>query len=210
MDKIITTASRVISGFTFPLLMPTYAMLVAFTTTFLYFLPGQPLLTISLVTLGITVMLPIIAIYILHTLGFVSDPLLNDRNDRTMPFIVTTLCYIGLAVYLWRIHAPQWMTAFMVGAAALIVMILFINLVWKISGHAAGMGGLTALSIFLVYKGYSIVPGVWLPCMTIILSGFVCTARMLLGRHTLGQVATGYLLALIVIYLSMLLSGTAS
>ncbi|MDE6449538.1 MAG: hypothetical protein K2L41_05600, partial [Muribaculaceae bacterium] len=84
MEKTITLISRIISGLTFPLLMPTYAMLVAFATTFLFFLPGQPILTVSLVTLGITAMLPIIAIYILHHVGIISDPLLNSRRDRTI------------------------------------------------------------------------------------------------------------------------------
>lgn len=206
MEKTITLISHIISGLTFPLLMPTYAMLVAFATTFLFFLPGQPILTVSLVTLGITAMLPIIAIYFLHHVGIVSDPLLNSRRDRTIPYIVTILSYIGSGAYLWKISAPAWMTAFMMGAAALLAIILFINLVWKISGHAAGMGGLTALSVFLVYKGYCILPSLWLPCSIIVISGIVCSARLLLGRHTLGQVAAGYALAFSVIYLSMLMS----
>lgn len=207
MDKTLTITSRVISGLTFPLLMPTYAMLLAFTTTFLSFLPNRPILTVSLITFGVTVMLPIIAIYVMHVIGTITDPLLNNRRDRTLPFVFTMLTYLGLSVYLWKIHAPHWMTAFMVGAAALIIVILFINLVWKISGHAAGMGGLTALTVFIVYKGYSIVPGPWLPCALVTLSGIVCTSRLLLGRHTLGQVAAGYALAFTVIYLSMLLSN---
>lgn len=206
MDKVITQISKVLSGLTFPLLMPTYAILVAFSTTFLFFLPGQPILTVSLVTLGVTAMMPIIAIYLLHHIGIVSDPLLNNRRDRTIPFIVTILCYIGLGAYLWKISAPTWMTSFMMGGAALLAIILFINLVWKISGHAAGMGGLTALSVYLVYKGFCIVPGLWLPCTVIIISGIVCSARLLLGRHTLGQVAAGYFLAFAVLYISMLLS----
>lgn len=210
MDKILTITSRVISGLSFPLLMPTYAMLLAFSTTFLSFLPNRPILTVSLVTIGVTVMLPVIAIYVMHTLGIVADPLLNNRRDRSLPFVFTVFTHLGLSVYLWKIHAPQWMTAFMVGAAALIVVILFINMVWKISGHAAGMGGLTALSVFLAYRGYSVIPGVWVPCIVIILSGIVCTSRLLLNRHTLGQVAAGYALSLTIIYLSMLLSGTVS
>ncbi len=186
--------------------MPTYAILVAFSATFLYFIPGQPVLTVSLVTLGVTMMLPIIVIYFLHHIGIISDPLLNNRRDRTIPFIATILCYIGLGAYLWKINAPAWMTAFMMGGAALLAIILFINLVWKISGHAAGMGGLTALSVYIVYKGYCIVPGLWLPCAMITVSGIVCSARLLLDRHTLGQVAAGYAIAFTVIYISMLLS----
>lgn len=207
MNKLLDTGARVISGLTFPLLMPTYALLLAFGTTFLNILPGRSVLVIELVAFGATVMIPIIAIYALNARGVIKDPLLNQRRDRTIPFVVTMLSYIGMAVYLWHLNAPVWMTGFMVGAAAVLLAMLFINLVWKISGHAAGMGGLTALAIFVVHRGYCIVPGVTLPCVLIVVSGIVCSSRLLLSRHTLSQVTAGYFLSLTVIYLSMLLAA---
>ncbi|MDE6085536.1 MAG: hypothetical protein K2G40_03935, partial [Muribaculaceae bacterium] len=164
------------------------------------------LVTVLLVTLGVTIMLPVIAIYILPATGRISAPLLNNRHDRTIPFAVTALCYLGLSGYLWKIHAPGWMTAFMLGAAALVGIVLIINSFWKISGHAAGLGGLTALTVFLTYRGFSL-GGLSLPAMIIILSGIVCTCRLLLNRHSLSQVAAGYFLSLVVIYTSLLVAN---
>lgn len=198
--------SRLISGLTFPLLMPTYAILLSFCTTFLWYLPSRPLVTTTLVIFGITAMVPIIAIYFLHAAGIISDPMLNNRRDRTIPYAITTACYLGAAAYLHAIHAPIWMTAYAIGAAVLVIIIMCINLRWKISGHAAGMGGLTALAAYVTYRGYCIVPSMWLPAVMVILSGIVCTARLLLGRHTLTQVAAGYALAFAGIYISMFLS----
>ena len=207
MDKAIKISSRIISGITFPLLMPTYAMLLVFTTTFMSYLPGKPVITVLLVTFGATVMLPVIAIYVLRVTRVISDPLLNNQRDRTIPYIFTAIIYGALAGYLWHIGAPVWMIAFMLGAMAVLGIITCINLVWKISGHAAGMGGLTALAVFLAYRGYSIEPGLWIPSAIIILSGLVCTARLLLDRHSLLQVTAGYFLSLTVVYLAMLLAN---
>lgn len=207
MNKIINIPARIISAIAFPILMPAYAILIAFTQTYLRLLPGNTLITVLLVTIGVTIMLPVIAIYVLHMTGRISDPLLNNRRDRAIPFALSALCYLGLSGYLWKIHAPGWMTAFMLGAAALVGIILIINSFWKISGHAAGMGGLTALTVFLTYRGF-FLGGLTLPVLIVLASGIVCTCRLLLNRHSLSQVAAGYFLSFIVIYTSLLVANT--
>lgn len=206
MNNMITTIARIISILTYPLLMPSYAILIAFSQTYLRLLPGNALITILLVTIGITVMIPVIAIYLLYLKGRITDPALNSRRERNIPLALTSLCYLGMATYLWCLHAPGWMAAFMLGAAIVTALLLVINLKWKISGHAAGLGGLTALSLFLCYRGYAFA-GLWLPVTVIIVAGIVTTSRLLLGRHTLSQVTAGFLLSLGVIYVSMLVAG---
>ena len=188
--------------------MPTYAFIIAFSCTFLKMLPGRACITVTLVTFGLTAMIPVIAIYLLHIARIIKDPLLNNRHDRLFPYIRSMLCYLATSLYLHFVHAPSWMMAFMIGGASLLAIIMLINIRWKISGHAAGMGALTALSVFLVYKGYSIIPGPWLPSIIILLSGIVGTARMVLGRHTLTQVAAGYSLSILVLYITLIVSGT--
>ena len=91
MDKIINISARVLSALAFPILMPAYAILLAFTQTYLRLLPGNTLITVLLVTIGVTIMIPVIAIYVLHTTGRITDPLLNNRQDRTIPFALTAL-----------------------------------------------------------------------------------------------------------------------
>lgn len=206
IDKVILQIAKVLSGITFPLLMPSYAMLLIFTTTYLSYLPGSAFLSVMLVTIGVTVMLPVIAIYILSARGIIKDPLLNNRGDRTIPYGVTILCYVGLAVYLWKISAPDWMIAFTLAGAAVLMVLVLINLGWKISGHAAGMGALTALMLYLSYKGFLIWPGVALPCLMILLSGLVATSRLLLGRHNLAQIAAGYFLSLGAVLVTLIIA----
>ena len=203
MNRILQTISRILSVITYPLFMPTYAILIAFKTTVLNYLPGNPVIPITLVTFGITVAIPVIAIYLLNLFKVISDPLLNKRRDRTYPFLIALASYIGFGGYLVRLHAPMWLSSFAFGAAALLLVMALINLKWKISGHAAGMGGLAALSVYLVYKGYCLMPGTLLPCLTVLIAGLVGTARLLLGRHTVGQVTAGYFLALFMLYAAL-------
>ncbi len=206
MNQILTLIARIVSILTYPLFMPTYAIIIAFTQTYLRLLPGNTLITVLLVTIGITIMLPVIAIYLLYAKGRITDPVLNLRKERNIPLALSAMCYLGLAGYLWKIHAPGWVTAFMLGAAAVTAIFLIINLVWKISGHSAGLGGLTALAIFLCYKGYAFT-GLWLPITVIIIAGVVTTSRLLLARHTLSQVAAGFFLSFVVIYTSLLVAN---
>lgn len=205
MNDYLKIIARAISGVTFPILMPTYAIIMVFTCTYLWFMPARPLITVTLVTIGLTAMLPIIVIYFLNYTGVITDPLLNNSRDRTIPYGVSAVCYGGLALYLNAINAPVWMVTYTVGAAILVLIMLGINLRWKISGHAAGMGGLTALAIFIVYMGYCRFQGFVLPSLVIVAAGCVGTSRLVLERHTLAQVVAGFALGFVVLYLSMIL-----
>lgn len=206
MDKVLHYTARALSGLTFPLLMPTWGVLVAFMTTYLAFLPAAAMIGVLFVTFGLTVMLPVIVIFVMMRLGRITDPLLNNQQERTIPLLTAIPCYLAVAAYLFVARAPLWMTLFMVGGAVAIAVIAVINRRWKISGHSAGMGGLTALAVFLTMRGYEILPGALLPLLMILLSGMVGTARLLLERHTLGQVAAGYALGFTIIYLSTIFS----
>lgn len=55
------------------------------------------------------------------------------------------------------------------------------------------MGGLCALLFYLMLSGNSIYSLHWEFLAAILLAGAVCSARVVMGRHTLGQVAAGFL-----------------
>ena len=67
------------------------------------------------------------------------------------------------------------------------------NLWWKISAHSAGFGGIIALLLFMQTDGVQAFNLIWITCAVILLAGLVGSARLYLERHTLGQVAVGFL-----------------
>lgn len=197
--------ARFVSIATFPLLMPAYALVIVFTCSYMRRFDDSILLAVGGATFGITALLPAIGIYLLRAYGRITDVALNNRVERTVPFLITILAYAATTLYFKRVHAPEWMSAFMLGAAGALAVAAVVNRRWKISGHSMGMGGLTALSLFLAVKGWLVVGGYLFPLAIFVLAGLVATCRLLLGRHTLGQVAAGFILGFSAIYVSMII-----
>lgn len=177
-----------------PLIIPTYAVAIALNISFIGSI--SPLYTRILVTLAIlaiTCMIPSIAIAILFKLGKISDPEVNERQDRIGPYIIAVMSYVAAAIYLSNINAPIWIPMFMIGGGIAVIASALINLKWKISAHGAGMGGLTALMFSMWVNGYVTFDLIYLTSLVILLTGVVGTSRLILKRHTLAQVLAGTL-----------------
>lgn len=190
--KFINGVASALSIIFSPLLMATYGVALAMVLSFLCFIPTATKLTVILETFLATTAIPVIGIFILSRLKVISDPKLNERRDRTFPYLIETACFIGLAVYLNHINAPAWLSLFLIGGAMALVVLTVVNRWWKISGHATGMGGLCALVFYLMLSGNSIYDLQWEFLVAVLLAGLVCSSRVILGRHTLGQVTAGF------------------
>lgn len=182
--KFITGAASVISTIFSPLLMATYGVALAMFLSFLCFIPAATKLTVILETFLATAAIPVIGIFILSRFKVISDPKLNERRDRTFPYIIETACFIGLAVYLNHINAPAWLSLFLIGGAVALIVLTVVNRWWKISGHATGMGGLCALLFYLMLSGNSIYSLHWEFLAAILLAGAVCSARVVIDRKS--------------------------
>ncbi len=191
--KFLTGFSRFLSVLFSPMLTATYGVALAMLLSYLCFSPLRARIIVTAVTFAATCAIPIICIFLLHRLGAVKEPGLNNREERTVPYLITTACYVGTAIYTRFVNAPMWLSMFLIGGALSLVVLTIINSKWKISGHATGMGGITAVVFFLMFSGNSVIDLEYDFIAAIILSGMVCTARLILRRHTLGQVAAGFL-----------------
>lgn len=197
MDKIAHFFSWILS----PILMPTYAVILCMWITVLSVLPLSLRWTVVGTVFLITCVVPALAIMLMYWMGIISGPGLNNRTERYIPYVITMLCYFGAAFYMHRIHAPMWMTMFMVGGGAAALLSCIVNIWWKISAHAAAMGGLTALTFRIAIDGVYIHPIMpWVLC-TVVLCGVLGTSRLVLERHTLGQVIAGTANGFIWVYL---------
>ena len=82
---------------------------------------------------------------------------------------------------------------------------MIVNRWWKISAHAAALGGIVALLFRIVASHYALFNmNVWLSG-AIIVTGMVMTARVYLGRHTLWQVLAGCANGFLCVYLLSML-----
>lgn len=206
--RIMVGLSRFASAMLSPLLVPTYGVLIALWCSYLSAYDMGLRVTVLLVVGGITCVLPMFFITTLHHFKLITDKNLVDRKERLLPFIFALVCYVAAAFYLYtRVHAPMWMVMFCVGGAFAVTISAVVNLWWKISAHMAGMAGIVALIYnmhVLVTEAFNLV---WVLMVAVLLCGMLGSARIILGRHTLGQVLAGALNGFLCVTLLMQLFG---
>lgn len=184
------TAS-IISAIFSPLLVPTYGMLLVSYLTVFALLPGRILWSGIGVVFLLTCLIPMTGILALYKAGFIKEVGLNNRTERTVPYAIIVLCYLGVGFFFYRAGAPLWLSMFFAGAALAAVINIIINRWWKISAHGAAMGGLVALLFRIMALHQAIYNlDVWIS-VAVIFTGFVLSSRVYLKRHTLLQVLAG-------------------
>lgn len=200
-DKIAALSAHFFSFIFSPLLVPTYGLILACTLSYMAVLPTSTLVKVTLTVFAITCLLPLLAIGMLYKLGKVSDPGLNHQGERTLPFIISAVSYLLAFGYLFMLRAPSWLTMFAGAGLIIVIACCVINLKWKISVHLAAMGGLVGLLFHLLIYGETLRPILPWVMAAIVCTGLVGTSRLILRRHTLGQVAAGALLGITVMLL---------
>lgn len=183
--------SQILSYIFSPLLVPTYGMILASFLSVLSVLSARVLCTTVAITFVITCVIPACGIMAMYKTGFLTDPSVNVRTERSLPYALTILCYVGCCFFLYRAGAPSWLTMFYAGGGAAVLINAVVNLKWKISAHAAAMGGLVAMLFRIAAMHQSVVDlNIWISAV-VVLAGAVMTARVYLQRHTLMQVIAG-------------------
>ena len=189
--KILGALARFFSTVMSPLLMPTYGVFLALWVSVMCYIPMGMRLMVIVVVFGITCILPMVFIALLHNAKVITDKRLLNAKERWLPYVFTVACYVGAAFYLRHVHSPAWLEAFMWGGTVAVTVSALITLRWKISAHAAGVAGLVALLFGIPDMGLEAFGLFGTICITILLCGCVCTSRMLLDRHDLWQVLAG-------------------
>ncbi len=198
--------AQIISDAFSPLLLPTYAMIVAMWLTPLLLLPEKSRLLSTLIIACITALIPCATILILIRLGRVSDRALSNPGQRIIPYTVAAVCYLGAAIWLHSARGPAWLWAFYTAGAVATAIAAAINFRWKISAHATAAGGLLAFVFWLSLTRLLTVPALPAISITMLIVGFVGTSRLVMHRHTLAQVMCGYLLGIAVSFAALMIS----
>lgn len=201
--RVMRNAANFFSFILSPLLGPTFAIIIAWNSTVMLLLPTGTMRTLTLVVFGLTCLFPMVAIGIMYKMGIVSDPGLNNRRERTLPFAVSAAGYVACLVFLHHIHSPWWITMFMAGGLLALVIAALVNLRWKISIHLTAMGGLVAFVVRLITEHLAMVNGQSWLIATIVAAGLVGSSRLLLNRHTPMQVLAGSANGFLCVYLMM-------
>lgn len=196
--KIANTLSWVLH----PFLLPVYLMAVLLTmTTFAHYSTQVKFYLMWVVALY-AIVIPFLALGVLHSLGRISSFKVDNRRERWLPLAVGIVCYILCAITFAKIPSAIFLRKFMVAAACCEAMCLVVSLWWKISLHLTGMGAVVALLVVMNIIG---VGNMLIPLMVAILAaGALASARLYLGCHNGAQVLAGFCGGLVVAILAVL------
>ena len=118
-----------------------------------------------------------------------TDMDITDRTKRTLPLFLAICSYLIGFFVLLSMGAPALTTALMFVYSSNTLIILFINLSWKISIHTMGVAGPTVALTYL-FGLSGLLFGLLIP--------LVMWSRVKLKKHTISQVLAGGGLGLII------------
>ncbi|MDE6285639.1 MAG: phosphatase PAP2 family protein [Muribaculaceae bacterium] len=200
--SFLDRAAQIVSDVLSPLAVPTYCMAMAMWITPLQILPERTRMGATLGVAFITGVLPLCVLLLMLRAGMVSDLSLSHRRQRLVPMLVTVVAYLGAALYLHLLHAPVWLVAFFIGASVATTLAGLITVKWKISAHGCAMGGMAGMMLWLAAARMATVNAMLWLSIVIVLGGLVGTSRLILDRHTPAQVACGWLLGAVAVFLT--------
>ena len=178
-----------------PLLMPIYGFLLLLYSDYLamYNLFGKCFL--FGVTGLLSTIIPVLGIFILYKVGVVQSIQTAKREERFYPYLIT-LISLGLLVYFYLIFKiPLFVSYIAIGLFFSVLIIMLVNLWWKISAHMGGVGGLLGSVLALTY--YFQDNAMWLYMILFVVSGIVAFARLKLEAHTPSQLIAGFFVGLV-------------
>lgn len=190
--------AKLISYVLHPLLMPTYGFLLIFFSNNYISTFTAP--EVKLIVLGITFvftfLLPAFNVLILLKTGRIKSLEMETNNERFLPYVSITLYYFALFYLFYNAGFPNVFKIVVLGAAICLLLTLLINLKWKISAHAIGIGGTSGVVLGIMYRLKLDMELMFL--FTLFLAGIIGFARLKLNAHSPAQVYTGFLLGFIV------------
>lgn len=154
-----------------------------------------------------TIVFPAITILLLKGLGFIKSIFLKTQRERIVPYVAANFFYFWMyLVFRSQPEVPSILTAFIFGVFLSSSIGLIANIYYKISMHALGMGALSGLLLVIIFSAspYSI----FLSAMIVLLlSGLVCTSRLIVSDHLPFDIYTGFLFAVLCQVIAALFIG---
>lgn len=168
----------------------------AFLFINLFFLNFNDFIAITLTSIFFATVVPIAAVLIWSKRNIGVDIDLSKKEDRFYPLLIGIISYLIGTIVLYVFHAPAIVTILMLCYFLNTLVVLFINLFWKISIHSMGVAGPTTALIFAFGPVGSLL-GLFIP--------LVMWSRVYLNKHDMSQVimgaALGFILTTIETYL---------
>ena len=187
--------AKISSAVFHPLFMPLYGLLIVFSAPTLFgYLPFPVKRLLFLIIFINNVLLPLSLLPFFKYRQIISTWSIDDRRERIIPLLLTTLLYSSTSFIIYRFPVPVFIKSFIISAFFLSLAVTVINFWWKISIHSVGAGALIGLVLILSFRMYT--PLVWYLIASVVAGGLLLTSRLVLNKHNPPQVWIGFLTGL--------------
>lgn len=191
---ILVLLGKVVSYVFHPLFIPTYVFFFLMTQV-PYEFAGITNWQLKMRLFGLfwlTAFFPAFAVFLLWRLKFSESIFLKTQKERIIPFVITMFFYWWM-YYLSRnfTDQPIVLKFFFMGIFIGTSVGLVFNNFMKISLHAMAAGGAAAAIILFSYY-YQTPFGVFIS-IALLLTGIICTSRLLVSDHTEKEIYFGLL-----------------
>ncbi len=152
-----------------------------------------------------TIFFPLFSVMLLKALGFISSFFLKTQKDRIIPYIVCGIFFFWMYQVCknYPVKLSPIVPSFMLGVFLASSAALMANIYFKISMHAIGMGGL--LGVFLLIMQSNTMLMTWPLSLALLLTGIVCTSRLIISDHSPKEIYLGLLVGLLCQYAAALM-----
>jgi len=194
-----TKISRIISAVFHPLLMPTYGVLVMFSsnTFFSLFTLKLKFIIFSIIFLG-TFLLPMLFMPFFLYKKYIKKMEMKTRRERILPLVITFASFYLTYYYTNKLLPLPLISRYLLAGTLSVAFSLIVTIYWKISLHLIGVGGLLALATALSFRFSADFRLFYISIF--LLAGVVGFARLHLKSHTSLQVYTGFIAGFLIVF----------
>ncbi|MBA7556577.1 hypothetical protein ES705_49291 [subsurface metagenome] len=152
----------------------------------------------SLILIAVSILPVFLFIIYLVRKQKLESPFINVRKQRTKIYLLAGIfAGVGCIIFPY-LEAPPTLRATFVAGLSAVVVFMCVNLLWKISLHTAFITA--SVTVLVILYG-------WIAAVAVVLIPLMSWARIELKHHSLAQVATGALLAALIVVVVFYLFG---
>lgn len=200
LSKPLNILAQTISVMFHPLLISTLACFLVFSSGhYIGVLDNNIKLSIYFIFFVMTFVIPALFIPVLFYFKVISDIQMDVKKDRAFTLFIIGIMYALSYYFMSRVLMPDILLGIVLAASCSILLCMIISMVYKISLHTCGVGGVLALLIFL-FTDYNLDIRFYL-LIAILGSGLVGSARLCLNKHRIDQVLLGYVLGFACVFI---------
>lgn len=193
--RTLIVAAKVISTTFRPVYYPLLCCAVLFVFTPLSRLPWMYKFVELAIIAMFTIVLPSTLTFVYHQIRRLDHWQKGQRLNLIVPYMLHLACYMAYIHFMYGASVPYPILGVIIVSLCIQIACTLINLMWKVSVHAAGagaiVGGLAAYGLLFRFN-----PLPWM-IIAILICGLLGTARMILRQHTLSQILIGTLIGIL-------------